>query len=152
MKAILVLAVLLAAGCATQPTSTTQPVQKPAAPQITEDMLRERAKEQLATGQRLYEKGEYDSAAKSLASALDHGLLSKPEQALWKNLGWNQQMWDTKDTAAAKWPMAMGTSFVSLTPTQREAVRKLMSPNDWDHMVGTGDFQKVGGAKSGRNA
>lgn len=81
MKALLVLAVLLAAGCAMQPTSTTQPVQKPAAPQITEEVLRERAKEQLAAGQRLYEKGEYDSAAKSLAAALDHGLLSRPDQA-----------------------------------------------------------------------
>jgi tetratricopeptide (TPR) repeat protein len=82
MKALLVLAVLLAAGCATQPTtSTTQPVQKPAAPQITEEMLRERAKEQLAAGQRMYENGEYEPAARSLASALDHGLLSKPEQA-----------------------------------------------------------------------
>ena len=82
MKALLALALLLAAaGCATQPTSTSQPVQKPAAPQITEDMLRDRAKEQLAAGQRQYESGEYDAAAKSLAAALDHGLLSKPDQA-----------------------------------------------------------------------
>ncbi|HEX5129174.1 MAG TPA: TssQ family T6SS-associated lipoprotein [Usitatibacter sp.] len=82
MKALLALALLLAAaGCAMQPSSTTQPVQKPAAPQITEDMLRGRAKEQLAAGQRQYEAGEYEAASRSLAAALDHGLLSKPDQA-----------------------------------------------------------------------
>jgi hypothetical protein len=62
--------------------------------------------------------------------------LSKPEAALLKNLGWNQQAWDTKDTTAAKWPMAMATPFMSLTPTQREAVRKLgISAQDWDSRV-----------------
>lgn len=82
MKALLPLAVLLiAAGCAQQPTTQTAPVQKPAAPQITEDMLRGRAKEQLAQGQRQYEAGEYDAAARSLAGALDHGLLSKVDQS-----------------------------------------------------------------------
>jgi len=44
-------------------------------------MLRERAKEQLALGQRQYEAGEYDAAFKSLSGALDHGLLGKPEQS-----------------------------------------------------------------------
>jgi tetratricopeptide (TPR) repeat protein len=70
------------AGCAVQPTSTTTSApQKPAAPQITEDSLRIRATEQLASGQRQYDAGEYDTAAKSLAAALDHGLLSKSDQA-----------------------------------------------------------------------
>ncbi len=81
--------------------------------------------------------------------------LSKPEQALWKNLGWNQQMWDTKETPAAKWPMAMATSFVGLNPTQREAVRKLMSPAAWDEIVeamGNGQGMGVLAAKMGKNA
>ena len=71
---------LLAASCAQlKPDGDGTP--KPAAPQITEAMLRERAKEQLATGIKQYEAGDYDNAMKSLASSLDHGLLSKPEQA-----------------------------------------------------------------------
>lgn len=83
MKTLLSIAALLVlAGCATPPTSTTTSTpQKPAAPQITEDSLRERAKEQLATGQRQYEAGEYDAATRNLSSALDHGLLSKADQA-----------------------------------------------------------------------
>jgi tetratricopeptide (TPR) repeat protein len=64
------------------PTTTSEPApQKPAAPQITEEMLRERAKEQFATGLRLYETGEYDSASKSFTAALDHGLLTKQDQS-----------------------------------------------------------------------
>lgn len=71
--------------------------------------------------------------------------LNKPEMALLKNLGWNQQMWDTKDSAAAKWPGAMATPFVALSPLQREAVRKLgFSPHDWD--------KRVQAFTSGRNA
>ena len=77
-------ALFLAAGCAqlkeaVTPSSTT--TQRPAAPQITEDSLRDRAKDQLAQGQRQYEAGEYEAAARSLGSALDHGLLAKPDQA-----------------------------------------------------------------------
>jgi tetratricopeptide (TPR) repeat protein len=75
------LALLLAAGCVQQPTQTSAPPQKPAAPQITEESLRTRAQEQLAQGQRQYEAGEYDAAAKSLSAALDHGLLSKQDQS-----------------------------------------------------------------------
>jgi hypothetical protein len=56
--------------------------------------------------------------------------------ALLKNLGWNQQTWDTKDTPAAKWPMTMVTAYVNLTPLQRESVRKLgMTARDWDKRV-----------------
>jgi tetratricopeptide (TPR) repeat protein len=81
MKAALpLLALLIAAGCAQQPTQTSAP-QKPAAPQITEETLRSRATEQLAQGLRQYDAGEYDAAAKNLAGALDHGLLSKQDQS-----------------------------------------------------------------------
>ena len=70
----------LVASCAQlKPESDATP--KPAAPQITEAMLRDRAKEQLATGIKQYEAGDYDNAMKSLAGALDHGLLGKAEQA-----------------------------------------------------------------------
>jgi tetratricopeptide (TPR) repeat protein len=72
--------VLLAAGCAQlnpQPDGTP----KAAAPQITESMLRDRAHEQLATGIRQFEAGDFDNAMKSLSSSLDHGLLTKAEQA-----------------------------------------------------------------------
>jgi len=74
---------LLVAACAEMPKFGSQPeaTQKPAAPQITEDMLRDRAKEQLAAGVKFYEAGEFESASKSLTSALEHGLLAKPEQA-----------------------------------------------------------------------
>ena len=82
MKSLLTLAVvLLLAGCAVPPTSTMSAPQKPAAPQITEDMLRARATEQLAAGQRQYDAGEYDAASKNLTGALDHGLLSKVDQS-----------------------------------------------------------------------
>ena len=53
----------------------------PAAPQITEQSLKERAAEQLAAGVKQYDAGEYDNAVKSLNSALEHGMLSKAEQA-----------------------------------------------------------------------
>ena len=62
--------------------------------------------------------------------------MTRAETALLKNLGWNQQNWDTKDTPAAKWPVAMATAFVNLSPLQREALRKLgMAPHDWDKRV-----------------
>lgn len=71
--------------------------------------------------------------------------LSRPEMALLKNLGWNQQMWDTKMTPAARWPGAEVTAYVNLTPLQREAVRKLgFTAADWD--------TKVQAMASGRNA
>ena len=57
------------------------PPAKPAAPPITETELRDRAREQLAGGIKLYEAGDYDNALKSLSSSLDHGLLTKQEQA-----------------------------------------------------------------------
>jgi tetratricopeptide (TPR) repeat protein len=72
--------VLLAAACAQAPTAPEAP--KPATtPQITETTLRDRAREQFAAGLRQYEAGDYESALKSLAAALDHGLLPKPDQS-----------------------------------------------------------------------
>jgi tetratricopeptide (TPR) repeat protein len=73
------LAVAACQGLPGLPGSDAQP--KAAAPQITESMLRERAAEQLAAGVRQYEAGEYDSANKSLTGSLEHGMLTKPEQA-----------------------------------------------------------------------
>jgi len=52
-----------------------------AAPQITEESLRTRAQEQLATGIKYYDAGDYDAAVKSLTDSLDHGLLSKADQS-----------------------------------------------------------------------
>jgi tetratricopeptide (TPR) repeat protein len=74
---------LLVAACAEMPKlGSGEPAQqKPAAPQITEESLRDRAKEQLATGVKFYEAGEFDSAQKNLTASLEHGLLAKPDQA-----------------------------------------------------------------------
>lgn len=74
--AALALALALAA-CAPVP-----PAPQPVAPQITEDTLRARAREQLATGLRQYEAGEYDAALRSLTAALDHGLLPRADQSV----------------------------------------------------------------------
>jgi tetratricopeptide (TPR) repeat protein len=75
-RSILLAATLALAAC-------QLPDNKPsaAAPQITEDMLRERAQNDLAAGVKLYEAGDYDGAVKSLTSSLDHGLLSKQDQS-----------------------------------------------------------------------
>ena len=76
---------LLLAGCAELP-KLLQPAPeaaapKAAAPQITEESLRDRARNQLALGVKQYEAGEYDAAQKSLTASLDHGLLSKVDQS-----------------------------------------------------------------------
>lgn len=71
--------------------------------------------------------------------------MTKAETALLKNLGWSQRDWDTKETPAAKWPMSMATPFMSLTPAQRESVRKLgFSAPEWD--------KRVQGLMMGKNA
>src|SRR4051794_2917430 len=77
-RAVLLACVLAAAGCAELQKQDTQ---KPAAPQITEEMLRNRAQEQLAQGVKQYEAGEFEPAVKSLTASLDHGLLSKADQS-----------------------------------------------------------------------
>jgi tetratricopeptide (TPR) repeat protein len=74
--------VALLPGCAElQKTTQESAPQKPAAPQITESSLRDRATGQLNQGVAQYQAGEYDNALKSLTGSLDHGLLSKPEQS-----------------------------------------------------------------------
>ena len=75
-QAAALLALVLAA-CATP--GPDKPA--PAAPQITEDVLRARAAEQLTLGVRQYEAGEYDNAVKSLSASLEHGMLSKTDQS-----------------------------------------------------------------------
>ena len=81
MRSLAVAAALLAAACAEMPKFGGAEPQKPAAPQITESSLRERATQQLADGVKQYEAGDYDNAVKSLAGSLEHGLLSKSDQA-----------------------------------------------------------------------
>jgi len=76
------LAVALAAtACAELPKLGGGEAPKPAAPQITETMLRDRAQQQLADGVKQYDAGDYDNAVKNLGASLEHGLLSKAEQA-----------------------------------------------------------------------
>jgi tetratricopeptide (TPR) repeat protein len=65
------------AACAPMPPEAPKPV----TPQVTVESLRARAKEQLASGIKLYETGDYDAAAKSLQASLDHGLLDKTDQS-----------------------------------------------------------------------
>ena len=77
---LIVAAALAVAACEQLPTATTQKPQ-PVTPQITEDVLRQRAQESLATGVKQYDAGEYDAAEKSLQASLTHGLLSKPDQS-----------------------------------------------------------------------
>lgn len=78
-RSILVAVLLAAAGCQNLPGTEGQ--QQPAAPQITEAVLRERAQQQLAEGVKQYDAGDYDNAVKSLHDSLEHGMLSKAEQA-----------------------------------------------------------------------
>jgi len=78
-RSLLLAATLALAACQQMPTQENKPA--PAAPQITEDVLRERAQNDLATGAKLYDAGDYDGAVKSLTASLDHGLLSKQDQA-----------------------------------------------------------------------
>jgi hypothetical protein len=75
--ALLAFVAVLLSACAVP----VAPAKKPEPPPITEQMLRDRAREQLAAGQKQYEAGEFDSAAKSFNGALEHGLLSKNEQS-----------------------------------------------------------------------
>jgi len=69
---------LFAAACATPPADEKP---APVAPQITEDVLRTRAAEQLLLGIRQYESGEFENAVKTLGSSLEHGMLSKADQS-----------------------------------------------------------------------
>ena len=76
---LIVACLLLASACAELQQALNKPA--PVIPQITEATLRERAREQLAQGIKLYESGDFENALKNLTSSLDHGLLAKPEQS-----------------------------------------------------------------------
>jgi tetratricopeptide (TPR) repeat protein len=76
---LLVAGTLVLAACQQMPSQDGKPAA--AAPQITEEMLRERAQNDLANGIKLFEAGDYDGAVKSLTASLDHGLLSKLDQS-----------------------------------------------------------------------
>jgi tetratricopeptide (TPR) repeat protein len=67
----------LLAACTTVPDASREPPR----PQISESQLRDRAKESMAAGLREYQAGQFEQAQKSLATSLDHGLLSKTEQS-----------------------------------------------------------------------
>jgi len=80
-RTLAIAAALVAAACAEMPKLGGSEPQKPAAPQISESSLRDRAQQQITDGVKQYEAGEYDAAVKNLSGALEHGLLSKAEQA-----------------------------------------------------------------------
>lgn len=74
--------VLALAACAPlQPEQKPAEPPRPVAPQITEDTLRERARQQLGQGVKQYEAGDYDASTRNLSASLDHGLLGKAEQS-----------------------------------------------------------------------
>lgn len=73
-----VAAALALAGCE-ELGGGTKP--QPVTPQITEDVLRTRAQDQLAQGVKQFDSGDFDSALKSLGGALEHGMLAKPDQS-----------------------------------------------------------------------
>src|ERR1700704_4117612 len=68
---------LAAAACA---PVAQQPSDAPRVPQISESQLRDRARESLAQGVEQYNAGKYPEAARNLNAALDHGVLTRPEQ------------------------------------------------------------------------
>jgi tetratricopeptide (TPR) repeat protein len=72
---------LLALLAACAPT-TPPPAPQPVTPQITDETLRARARDQLATGLKQYDTGDYDGALRSLTAALEHGLLPKTDQSV----------------------------------------------------------------------
>jgi tetratricopeptide (TPR) repeat protein len=82
LRAALLTLAFIVGACA-QLKDSMQPGDTPkaASPQVTETALRDRAREQLATGIKQYEAGDYDAAVKSLSASLDHGLLTKTEQS-----------------------------------------------------------------------
>src|SRR6185312_5870168 len=75
---LLLAAVLALAACEQLPTK-----EKPqtVTPQITEDVLRQRAQASLASGVTEYDAGEYPKAESDLNEALAHGLLAKTDQS-----------------------------------------------------------------------
>lgn len=67
------------AACAPMPPAEAP---KPAPGPSAEELLRIRAKEQLESGIKQYENGDYEGAQKSLAASLDHGQLSRTDQGV----------------------------------------------------------------------
>jgi hypothetical protein len=78
---LLVAAALAVAACEQLPITGGTAKPQAVTPQITEDVLRQRAQESLAAGVKQYDAGDYDNAEKSLQESLTHGLLSKPDQS-----------------------------------------------------------------------
>ena len=74
-------ALVAISGCQQFPSIGGESKPAPAAPQITEESLRERATQQLATGVKQYDAGDYENAVKSLSASLEHGMLSKADQS-----------------------------------------------------------------------
>jgi len=72
------LLVLAAAGCA--PVAQKPADEAPRVPTISESQLRDRARENLAQGVEQYNAGKYVEAQRNLQAALDHGVLTRPEQ------------------------------------------------------------------------
>src|SRR5438270_2097473 len=56
------------------------PADTPQVPTISDSQLRDRAREHLAQGVEQYNAGKYPEAARNLTAALDHGVLTRPEQ------------------------------------------------------------------------
>ena len=81
--ALAALALAAATACEQLPKlgGDTAAAPAPAAPQITEASLRERARGQLTRGIELYNAGDYEGAIKTLSGSLDHGLLPRPDQS-----------------------------------------------------------------------
>ena len=70
----------LAALAACAPVGQKPADEAPRVPTISESQLRDRARENLAQGVELYNAGRYAEAQKQLTAALDHGVLTRPEQ------------------------------------------------------------------------
>jgi len=78
-RAVAVLTLAVLAACAPAGQQPADP-SAPRVPSISETQLRDRARESLAQGVEQYNAGKYPEATKNLTAALDHGVLTRPEQ------------------------------------------------------------------------
>jgi len=76
--AAVALVLAAAAGCARVAQKPAEDA--PRVPSISESQLRDRARQNLADGVELYNAGKYPEAQRNLQAALDHGVLTRPEQ------------------------------------------------------------------------
>ena len=81
-----------------------------------------------------------DTAVRGLDTLLESesgwNELSRGEQVLLRNLGWNGQLWAARNSPTANWPIEMATAYMNLSPAKREAVRKLgSSAAQWDSRI-----------------